>query len=177
MIMKNLAETSPAPNDSTIRIRTHLRTKWLYEYENFSWDFTRTQWINYSNTSSPQNQTTVYFWKISRRLHLHPMTEPFEYEVTLEPNDHLLMKNLPQTSPAADDSTIRIRVHLRIKWPKNLPKTSTAPNDSTIRTQVHLRTKWPYDYEKSLWPYDYEKSPQDFACNPRWLNHTKTSSP
>ena len=124
MITKNLPETSPAPDDSTIRIRVHLRTKWPYDYEKSFRDFTCTRWLHHSNTSSPLNQMTIWLWKISPRLHLHPMTQPFEYEFTLEPNDHMIMKNIPGTSPVPDDSTIRIR--------------------------FHRRTKWPYDYEKSF---------------------------
>ena len=27
-------------------------------------------------------------------LHLHPMAQPIEYEFTLEPSDHMIMKNL-----------------------------------------------------------------------------------
>ena len=85
MIMKNLPETSPAPDDSTIRIRVYL---------------------------GPNDHMIR---KVSLRLHLHPMTQTFEYDFTLEPNEHMIMKNLPGTSPASDDSTIRIRVHLRTK--------------------------------------------------------------
>ena len=95
MIMKNLSETSPKPDDSTNRMRVHLRTKWPYYYE-----------------------------KISPRLHLRPMTQLFGYEITLEPNDHMIMKNLPETSPVLNDSIIRIRVHLRIKWPYDYEKPS-----------------------------------------------------
>ena len=94
MIMKNLPETSPAPDDPTMRIRVHLKTKWPYDY------------------------------KKSLGLDLHPMTQPFEYEFTLEANDHMIMKNLPKTSPATDDST--------------------------MQRQLHLETKWPYDYKKPL---------------------------
>ena len=48
-------------------------------------------------------------------LHLLPMTQPFEYEFTLESNDHMIMKNIPGTSAAPDDSAIRRRVHLGTK--------------------------------------------------------------
>ena len=44
--------------------------------------------------------------KVSQRLHLHPMTQPFEKEFTLEPKDHMIMKNLRESSPAPDDSTL-----------------------------------------------------------------------
>ena len=84
--MKHLYMTSPASDDSTITIRLHLR---------------------------PGNH--MFMKNLSPRLHLHPKTQPFEYEFALEPTDHMIMKNLPETSPAPDDSTIRIRVHLRTK--------------------------------------------------------------
>ena len=160
-------------------------TIWLWK---ISRDFTCARWLNHSYTSSPYNQMTIWFWRISPRLHLRPMTQPFEYEFPLEPNDHMIMKNLPGTSPAPDDSTIWIRVHLRTKWPyfyEKYPKTSPAPEDSTIRIRVHLRTKWPYDsvmnnfpetspapddstirirvHLRTKWPYDYEKSLRDFT--------------
>ena len=127
MILTNLPRTSPAHDDSTIRIRVHLRTTWPYDYVKYPRDFACARWLNHSNTSSPWNLMTILVGKIFPRLHLHPMTEPFEYEFTLEPNDHMIWKNLPGTSP--------------------------APDDSTIRARVHLRTKWPYDYEKS--PCDF----------------------
>ena len=117
MIMKNLLGASPAPDDSTIQIRVHLRTRWPYNYDKSPWDFICTRKLNHSNTSSPYNQMTIWLWKMSLGLHLHPKTQPFDYEFTLEPNAHMIMKNLPETSPAPDDSTIRIRVHLKTKWP------------------------------------------------------------
>ena len=45
------------------------------------------------------------------------MTQPCKYEFTLEPDDHMIMKNLRETLPAPDDSTLQIRVHLRTRWP------------------------------------------------------------
>ena len=83
MIMENLPETSPAPDDSTIRIRVHLRTKWPYDYEKCPRDFTCTRWFNNSDTSLPKDQMTIWLRQIFPRLHLHPMTQPFEYELNL----------------------------------------------------------------------------------------------
>ena len=60
------------------------------------------------------------------------MTQPYKNEFTLKPNDHVITKNLPETSPAPDDSTIGIRDHIRTKSPydyKKLPETSPAPDD------------------------------------------------
>ena len=141
MIMTNLPGTSPAPDDSTFRIRVHLRTKWPYDYEKPPRDSTCTGWLNHANTSSPQNQMTIWLWKISLGLHLHPMTQPFEYEITLEPNYHMIMKNPPETSPAPDESNIRIRVDLRTKWRYAYEK---YPRDFTCtRWLNHSNTRSP----------------------------------
>ena len=59
---------------------------------------------------------TIWLRKISARLYLHPMTKPCKYEFTLELDDHMIMKNLNETSPAPADSTMQIRFHLRTRW-------------------------------------------------------------
>ena len=142
MIMKNLPKTSPAtPDDSTIRKRVHLRTKWPYDYGKYPQDVTCTRWLNHSNTKSPYNQMTIWFWKISLGLHLHTMAQPFKYEFTLEPNDHMIMKNLPWNSPAPDDCSIRIRVHPRTNKPCDYEK--SPRNFNCTRWLNHSDTRSP----------------------------------
>ena len=86
MIIKNLSWTPPASNDSTMQIRLRLKTKRPYDYK-----------------------------KTFPGLHLHPPTQPCKYDFTLKPNDHMIIKNLPWTSPASNDSTMQIRLHLKTK--------------------------------------------------------------
>ena len=38
----------------------------------------------------------IWLWKNPRGLHLHTMTQPFEYGFTWEPNDHMILKKTPR---------------------------------------------------------------------------------
>ena len=108
---------------------------------------------------------TIRLLKTSPWLHLHPTTQPCKYDFTLKPNDHMIIKNLPWTSPASDDSTMQIWLYPKIKWPydykkpppdftiwisENLSWTSPASDDSTMQIRLHFKTKWPYDYQKTF---------------------------
>ena len=65
---------------------------------------------------------TIWLFRTSPRLHLDTLTQQCKYEFTLEPDDHMIIKNLPRlrTSPKAVDSTMRIRIHPRTRGPNDL---------------------------------------------------------
>ena len=60
---------------------------------------------------------TIWLLQISHRLHLDTSTQQFKYEFTLEPYDHMIIKNLPSIEPRYVDSTMQIRIYFRNTWP------------------------------------------------------------
>ena len=147
-LLKNLPRTSPAPDDSAMQTRLRLKTKWPYDYK-----------------------------KTSPGLHLHLTTQPCEYDFILKPNAYMIIKNLTWTSPASNDSTMQIRLHLKTKWPYDYKK---PPLDFTcIQRLNHVNTTstQPCKYDFTLKPNDHmiiEQPPRDFTCI-RLLNHANTT--
>ena len=144
--MNDLPWTSPASNDSAMQIQLHLKTKWPYDYKKTfprlhlhpttqpcKYDFTlkpngvKTKWPIWISPASDDStmQTRLHlktkwpydFKKTSSGNHLHPTTQACKYDFTSKSNDHMIYKTLHWTSPASDDSTMQIRLHLKTKWP------------------------------------------------------------
>ena len=97
---------------------------------------------------------TIWLWKISPGLHLHPMTQPSTYHFTLKPNDHIWLWQIspglhlhPMTQPSAYYFTLKPNDPMIMN---NLSWTSPSSNDSIINMPLDLETKWPCDYEKYL---------------------------
>ena len=126
---------------------------------------------------------TIWLWKTSPGLHLHPTTQPWKYDFTLKPNDHKIIKHFPGTYPASDESTMQIRLHLETKWPYDYkkyspglhlhPTTQPCKYDFTLKPNDHMIIKqkntWtsPASEDSTMqirfhftskWPYDYKKN-------------------
>ena len=150
-----------------MQLRTHLRTKWPYDY-----------------------------WTTLPRPHLHPTAQPCNYEFTLEPTDHIIIETHFQDFtciPRLNDGTTNSPWNQMTIWLlNNFSKTSPASDDSTMQLRLHLRTKWPYDYWNT--PPRLHLHPTTQPCNyeftlylndqydywntlPRRLNYATTNSP
>ena len=143
-----------------------------FDYKEPLLDFTCIRRLNHTYTTSPWNQLNIW-----------------------------LPKNLSWTSPACDDSTMQIRLHLKTKWPYDYQKTfpglhlhpATQPckYDFTLKPNVHMTIKKPFldftcirrlnhvnttspENQMTIW---LKKKPSlDFTCTRR-LNHANTTSP
>ena len=151
IIMKKISSTQPAAGDPTIQIRP-------YDYKTNLVDSTCIRWL--------------------KRLRSRT-------------DDHMIMKKLSSTQPTPDASTMQIRFHVRTDdhmIMKQLSLTHHASDVSTKQKRFHLGTDDQMILKNSPWlnlhpmtqlckydfTVDYETTLLDSTCI-RWLNHANTT--